>query len=73
MKKAKKTKTSQRHSELDRIATRLRTMLRRDTTSVIEKGKLLLEAVSCLRTSMASGCRGSPKISISAIAPRSGT
>jgi len=45
MKKAKKTKkVPQRRTELDRIVTRLRTMLRRDTTSVIEKGKLLLRS-----------------------------
>jgi hypothetical protein len=42
MKKAKKTKkVPQRPTELDRIAAQLRTMLRRDTTSIIEKGKLL--------------------------------
>jgi hypothetical protein len=44
MTKAKETKLPQRHSELDRIATRLRTMLRHDTTGVIEKGKLLLRS-----------------------------
>jgi hypothetical protein len=44
MKKAKKTKVPQRRSELDRIAGQLRTMLRRDTISVIEKGKLLLRS-----------------------------
>jgi hypothetical protein len=44
MSKAKKTKAPHRRSELDRIVTRLRTMLRRDTTSVIEKGKLLLRS-----------------------------
>ena len=44
MKKAKKTKVPQRPTELDRIATQLRAMLRRDTVSVIEKGKLLLRS-----------------------------
>jgi len=42
MKKAKKTETQ--HTELDRIVTRLRMLLRRDTTSIIEKGKLLLRS-----------------------------
>jgi len=40
----KKTKVPQRPTELDRIAAKLRTMLRRDTTSIIEKGKLLLRS-----------------------------
>src|SRR5262245_53161780 len=44
MKKAKKTKAPQRRTELNRIVTQLRTMLRRDTISVIEKGKLLLRS-----------------------------
>jgi hypothetical protein len=44
MRKAKKAKVLQRPTELDRIATQLRTMLRHDTTSVIEKGKLLLRS-----------------------------
>src|SRR5262249_1576499 len=44
MKKAKKTKATQRRTELDRIVTQLRTILRRDTTSIIEKGKLLLRS-----------------------------
>jgi hypothetical protein len=44
MKKAKKSKAPQRRTELDRIAAKLRTMLRRDTTSAIEKGKLLLRS-----------------------------
>jgi hypothetical protein len=44
MTKAKKTKAPQRRTELDRIVTQLRTILRRDTTSVIEKGKLLLRS-----------------------------
>jgi len=44
MTKAKKTKAPQRRSELDQIAAQLRTMLRRDTISVIEKGKLLLRS-----------------------------
>jgi hypothetical protein len=44
MKKSKKTKAPRRRTELDRIATQLRTMLRRDTVSVIEKGKLLLRS-----------------------------
>jgi hypothetical protein len=39
-----KTKAPQQRTELDRIAAQLRTMLRRDTTSVIEKGKLLLRS-----------------------------
>jgi hypothetical protein len=39
-----KTKAQQRRSELDRIAGQLCTMLRRDTASVIEKGKLLLRS-----------------------------
>ena len=42
MKKAKKA--PRRRTELDRIADRLRTILRRDTTSIIEKGKLLLRS-----------------------------
>jgi hypothetical protein len=40
-KKAKRTKAPQRRTELDRIATQLRTMLRRDTASIIAQGKLL--------------------------------
>jgi hypothetical protein len=44
MRKAKKTKAPQRRTELDRIVTQLRMMLRRDTTSIIEKGKLLLRS-----------------------------
>lgn len=44
MKKRKGTKAPQRHTELDRIVTRLRAILRRDTVSVIEKGKLLLRS-----------------------------
>jgi hypothetical protein len=40
----KKAKTKKQRTELDRIATQLRTMLRRDTTSIIEKGKLLLRS-----------------------------
>jgi hypothetical protein len=44
MKKAKKPKAPQRHTELDRIAGQLRTMLRRDTISIIEKGRLLLRS-----------------------------
>ena len=44
MKKTKKTKAPQQHTELDRIVTQLRAMLRRDTTSIIEKGKLLLRS-----------------------------
>jgi hypothetical protein len=44
--KAKKTKATpqQQRTELDRITAKLRTILRRDTTSVIEKGKLLLRS-----------------------------
>jgi Protein of unknown function (DUF3102) len=42
--KKKKTKARQRVSELDQIAAQLHTMLRRDTASVIEKGKLLLRS-----------------------------
>jgi hypothetical protein len=44
MKRAKKTKAPQRRTELNRIAAQVRTMLRRDTTSIIEKGKLLLRS-----------------------------
>jgi hypothetical protein len=45
MKKAKKTKkVPQQRTELDQIATRLRTMLRRDTMSIIEKGRLLVRS-----------------------------
>jgi hypothetical protein len=45
MTKAKEAKAPRcKTTELDRIATQLRTMLRRDTTSVIEKGKLLLRS-----------------------------
>ncbi len=44
MSKAKKTKTPQQRTELDGIVTQLRTILRRDTTSVIEKGRLLLRS-----------------------------
>jgi hypothetical protein len=40
----RKTKAPHRRSELERIVVQLRTMLRRDTTSVIEKGKLLLRS-----------------------------
>jgi hypothetical protein len=43
MTRAKK-KAPQRRTELDRIVTQLRAMLRRDTTSIIEKGKLLLRS-----------------------------
>jgi hypothetical protein len=43
MKKAKKA-PRRKITELERIAAQLRTMLRRDTTSVIEKGKLLLRS-----------------------------
>jgi hypothetical protein len=43
-KKAKKTKAPQWRTELDRITAQLRTILRRDTTSIIEKGKLLLRS-----------------------------
>lgn len=42
--KAKKTKAPQRRTELDRIVTRLHGLLRRDTISIIEKGKLLLRS-----------------------------
>src|SRR5262249_4694943 len=49
MTKAKKTKApQQRRTELERIATKLRTMLRRDTASIIEKGKLLLRSRALL-------------------------
>jgi hypothetical protein len=44
MRKAKKTKVPQRRTELDQIVTQLHTILRRDTTSIIEKGKLLLRS-----------------------------
>jgi len=44
MRKAKKTKVPQRRTELDRITAQLHTILRRDTTSIVEKGKLLLRS-----------------------------
>jgi hypothetical protein len=40
----KGTKAPQRRTELDRIVTQLQAILRRDTTSIIEKGKLLLRS-----------------------------
>jgi Protein of unknown function (DUF3102) len=47
MRKAKKTKGPRRKATaLDRIAARLRKILRRETTSVIEAGKLLIESRS---------------------------
>jgi hypothetical protein len=44
MTKKEAKKVPQRRTELDRIVTQLRTLLRRDTTSIIEKGKLLLQS-----------------------------
>jgi len=44
MTKAKKTKAPQRRTELDRIAAKLRTALSRETTNIIEIGKLLIES-----------------------------
>jgi hypothetical protein len=44
MTKAKKTKAPQQRTELDRIAARLRTALRRETKNVIEIGNLLIES-----------------------------
>jgi DUF3102 family protein len=44
MSKAKKTEAPQRRTKLDRIVTQLRAILRRETTSVIEAGKLLIES-----------------------------
>jgi hypothetical protein len=44
MKKAKKTKAPQRRSALDKIATQLRAMQRRQTRNIIEIGKLLLKS-----------------------------
>jgi hypothetical protein len=44
MKKAKKTKPPQQRTELDRLAAKLRTALGRETTNIIEIGKLLIES-----------------------------
>jgi hypothetical protein len=43
MKTAKKAKVPQQRTELDRLATRLRTALRRETENIIEIGNLLIE------------------------------
>jgi Protein of unknown function (DUF3102) len=44
MKKAKKPKPRQRQTALDRLAAKLRTALRRETTNIIEIGNLLIES-----------------------------
>jgi hypothetical protein len=44
MSKAKKTKPPERKNALDRIATQLRALLRRETKNIIEIGKLLIES-----------------------------
>jgi hypothetical protein len=44
MKKTQGTKAPQRHTELDRIAAQVRTILRRRTRDAIEIGKLLIES-----------------------------
>jgi hypothetical protein len=44
MTKGKKTKARQRGSELDRIAAKLRTVLRRETSDVVLAGQLLIES-----------------------------
>jgi Protein of unknown function (DUF3102) len=44
MKKARKAKASTRKTTLDRLAAKLRTALRRETTDIIEIGNLLIES-----------------------------
>jgi hypothetical protein len=44
MRKTKKTKVPQRRTELDRIVTQLRAILRRETSDVVQAGNLLIKA-----------------------------
>src|SRR5262249_51247989 len=44
MTKAKKTKASQRRTKLDRLATRLRAALKRETANAVVIGRLLIES-----------------------------